>query len=641
MNRKAIRGQRSDFSGQRGKWRGTNGGGRFPFISHHPCTLHPVFTLCVALCGAWLGVPGLAATRIADGLDLGGGQATSTSYAVVSSLGGVGEALTAGGLSTNLPGYPGQLFDPAALSVLSTPAAVGGSSTSQLGGVVMLLDGTVTLLSGADVTWGAAAYPLAGISTHGVVTCSPVPTNATGRFFGCYLGAYGTNTLLVYPPSVLNLTASPVGTAILSGGGSYMVGSNATFSATPNAGWQFLGWNDGVKVNPRSLLMPPGGAAYVAILGSPSNIAAAVDATNVNWTLGGHAAWYSQTGVKHGALSAAQSGALGASQISYIQVTTNGPGSLLFWWKVSSAATNCLQFFINTQLVNQISGNVDWNQCVTFLGTSNQVTLTWLYAKNSSAVSGSDAGWVDQVTWIPCPYALNVPQVFYQDPTGMLASWVLNSTGGFRFARILANTGGWALKAAGDVNGDGVSDLLFETAAGDVGGWLMNADGSVRDARFWSNIAGWEVKACGDYEGLHHGQMFFQNTEGVTAYWRLDTNGSFQAAVPLSRAGGWQLRGAGDLDGDGKAELFWQNAAGTVVIWYHNPDGSIRGGVPFNTGHWVLCGVADIDGDGVSDLVWQNSAGQTGGWFMNSNGIARAASYWWGTGSWKLKAAGR
>jgi len=448
--------------------------------------------------------------------------------------------------------------------------------------------------------------------------------------------------VLVYPAAVLTLTANPTGTAILTGGGSYVVGSNVTFSAAPNAGWQFLGWNDGVQLNPRSITIPPGGAAYVAILGSPANIAQAVEATNVLWTLGGNAAWYSQTGIKHGTASAAQSGALGAGQYSYIQVTTNGPGSLMFWWKVSSAATNTLQFFINTQLVNQISGNVDWNQYVTFLGTSNQLTLTWIYNKNTSAVSGSDAGWVDQVAWMPCPYAARVPQMFYQDPSGLLASWVLNSTGGFRFARVLANTGGWALKAAGDVDGDGVSDLLFQDAASNTGGWFMNPDGSVRDARFWWNIGPWEIKACGDYEGLNHGQVFFQTAAGDTAYWRLDTNGIFQASIPLGNMGGWKLRGAGDLDGDHKAELFWQNAAGTVAIWYHNPtNDTIRGAVMFNTGGWALCGVADIDNDGVCDLLWQTPDGLTGGWFMNSDSTVRSANFWWNTGAWKLKAAGR
>ncbi len=358
------------------------------------------------------------------------------------------------------------------------------------------------------------------------------------------------------------------------------------------------------------------------------------------WTTGGDANWYGQAALTRDG-AAAQSGAIGAGQQTWFEITTNGPASLLFWWKVSSAATNQLQFQIGTQLVSQISGNVNWSQYATFLGSTNTVTLKWTYTKNSPAVSGSEAGWVDQITWLPCAYATNVPQLFFQEPSGMLASWVLGSTGSFQFARILAHTGGWALKAAGDVDGDGVSDLLFQDAACNTGGWFMQADGSVREARFWWNTGGWEIKAAGDYENLGRAQLFFQTASGNTAYWRLTTNGDFLAAVVLGNMGGWKLRGAGDLDGDRQAELFWQNAAGAVAIWHHNPDGSIRGAVAFNTGEWALCGVTDVDNDGACDLLWQTPDSRVGGWFMNTNDTTRSASFWWPTGGWKLKASGR
>ena len=440
-------------------------------------------------------------------------------------------------------------------------------------------------------------------------------------------------------PSAVTVLGSPSGGGSVAGGGIYLSGSNVNLTATPAPGWLFTAWNDGDTNASRFITVPAATVTYRATF--VRGIGAAVDATNLNWSTGGNAGWTVQGITTRDGVAALRSGAVSAGQQTWFQATTNGPGSLQYWWKVSSAPTNYLQFYINTQLVSQISGNVDWNQIVTFLGTSNQVTLKWVYTKNSAAVSGSDAGWVDQVTWMPCPYAEHVPQMFYQDPGGLLASWVLNSTGGFRFARVLANTGGWALKAAGDVDGDGVSDLLFENAVGDTGGWFMNPDGSVRDARFWFNIGPWEIKACGDYEGTGHGQLFFQTAAGDVAFWRLDTNGNFLSSVPMGKMVGWKLRGVGDLDGDRKAELFWQNAAGQVAIWYHKPDGSIRGAMPFSTGSWALCGVTDIDGDGVCDLLWQTPDGLTGGWFMNSNSIPRTANFWWGTGAWKLKAAGR
>ncbi len=448
-----------------------------------------------------------------------------------------------------------------------------------------------------------------------------------------------TYTATFLPPVTVTVKANPTTGGSVSGGGTFQVGSNVNLTATPFAGWLLTAWNDGNTNLTRAITVPA--APTTCTANFTRGIGAAVDATNLTWATGGSASWSVQSTTTHDGVAALKSGAIGVGQQTWFQATTNGPGSLMFWWKVSSASNNYLQFYINTQLVSQIAGNVGWNQYVGYIGMSNPVTLKWVYSNSNGAASGSNAGWVDQINWMPCPYAEHVPLIFYQDPAGLLASWVVGTNASFQFARILANTGGWALKCAGDVDGDTVSDLLFQNAAGDAAGWFMKADGSTRSARYWFNLSGWDIKACGDYEGLGRGQLFFQNAAGVTAYWRLDTNGNYLAAVPVGSMGAWKLRGVGDLDGDHKAELFWQKADGTVVIWYHNPDGSIRGGVPFNTGNWALCGVADIDADGVSDLVWQNSAGLTGGWFMNTNGTARSASYWWGTGAWKLKAAGR
>jgi hypothetical protein len=238
--------------------------------------------------------------------------------------------------------------------------------------------------------------------------------------------------------------------------------------------------------------------------------------------------------------------------------------------------------------------------------------------------------------------ATQTPQLFFQDNGGQLASWVLETNGVFRFARPMTNTGDWKLKAAGDVDGDGISDLLFQTAAGDTGGWFMHTDSTARDPRFWWNIGAWVLKAAGDYEATGRAQLFFQTPDGAVAYWRLDATGTFQSAVQLGNQGAWKLKAAADLDRDGKAELFWQTAAGAVAIWFHDgPGGAIRGYLAGNTGEWALCGAVDVDGDAIGDLIWQTPDSRTGGWFMNTNGTARAANFWWATGGWTLKAAGR
>ncbi len=517
-------------------------------------------------------------------------------------------------------------FSPLGTVVVQASPTNGGSVT---GGGLYLIGSNATVTATASNSWRF-------LNWNGSLTNNPLS----------FTVASGTATYIANFAALRSLTvlASPGHGGSVTGGGQYVVGSNATLSATASNGWVFTSWVDGNNANPRTIIMPSSNVTYTATFVPVSLSVAlgrALNATNLIWQTGGNGTWFPTNTVSRDGQSA-QSGAVAGGQQSWIQVVTNGPGSISFWWKLASEISDVLQFSVNGQVQGQLTTSADWQQVAVFLASTNTYTLRWTYAKQAYSGVSPNAGWLDLVTWSPCPYATNAPQVFYQDPTGLLASWVLDSAGGFRFARILSNTGGWALKCAGDVDGDSVSDLLFQNAAGDAAGWFMNADGSTRSARYWFNLSGWDIRACGDYEGIGRGQLFFQNAAGVAAYWRIDTNGNYQAAIPLGSMVGWKLRGAGDLDGDHKAELFWQNAAGTVAIWFHNPDGSIRGAVPFgSTGDWALCGVADIDGDHISDLVWQNSAGQTGGWFMNSNGTARAASYWWGTGAWKLKAAGR
>jgi hypothetical protein len=74
-----------------------------------------------------------------------------------------------------------------------------------------------------------------------------------------------------------------------------------------------------------------------------------------------------------------------------------GPGTLSFWWKVSSEQWfDYLIFHIDGLQQAAISGEVDWQQQAFALDSGNH-TLTWTYAKDPSVSEGMDAGWLDQV----------------------------------------------------------------------------------------------------------------------------------------------------------------------------------------------------------------------------------------------------
>jgi hypothetical protein len=465
----------------------------------------------------------------------------------------------------------------------------------------------------------------------------------------------GTSSVLQFPAGLLD-----VGAANVADGVPFVVGDGVS-SATLRLRGGTSYFADGLIISSNAVLLGTGTiygdvkvyGTKAATLNIVPGMGGTLNATDLTWHTGGDASWFRQTATTHDGGAALRSGAISAGQQTWFQTTTNGPGSLIFWWKVSSAANNYLQFYIGTQLVSQISGNVDWNQYVGFIGTTNPVTLTWVYTNSTGAAAGSNAGFVDQVTWIPSLYATNAPQVFYQDPGNLIASWVLNSTGGVDTVRLLGLTPGWPIKAAGDIDGDGVSDLIFQSS-GVVAVWFMNADGSVRGGKVIGDAGAWEVRGCGDFFGTGRAQLFFQSGS-TAAYWQMDTNASIQTAGLYPGLGSWQLRGVGRAASANQGEAFFLNA-GSMCTWFRNSSTSnivavldranpalpVSAANPlYNVGAWQLGGVVDIDGDGTSDLLWQAPDSWTGGWFMQTNGTARDARGWWTTGTWKLRAAGR
>lgn len=119
---------------------------------------------------------------------------------------------------------------------------------------------------------------------------------------------------------------------------------------------------------------------------------------------GGDTDWFAQTASSHGDGIAIQSGDIVDSQHSYFQTTVTGPGTLQFYWRVSSEANyDFLKFSIDAvEQPGGISGTVDW-ALMTFQIPEGTHTLKWVYSKDSSVSAGEDCGWVDSITWTPQP----------------------------------------------------------------------------------------------------------------------------------------------------------------------------------------------------------------------------------------------
>jgi internalin A len=126
-----------------------------------------------------------------------------------------------------------------------------------------------------------------------------------------------------------------------------------------------------------------------------------LSATNLAWTTSGDKSWLMQNFVTFQGQPSAQSGGIGNSQNSVLQLTNLvGPGRLSFWWRVSSESNfDWFEFDLGSQ-TNRISGEVGWQRQVYPVPAGLQ-TAQWRYYKDANTSAGLDAGFLAQVTFEP------------------------------------------------------------------------------------------------------------------------------------------------------------------------------------------------------------------------------------------------
>lgn len=118
-------------------------------------------------------------------------------------------------------------------------------------------------------------------------------------------------------------------------------------------------------------------------------------------TTGGSANWATQSTVKNAGTYGAKSGTISDSQstqMSYTVVVPAGGATLSFYYNVSSeSGFDYLKFYIDGVQQNQWSGTIGWTQ-QTYLLAAGSRTLKWEYSKDSSASSGADAAYIDDIS---------------------------------------------------------------------------------------------------------------------------------------------------------------------------------------------------------------------------------------------------
>ena len=249
--------------------------------------------------------------------------------------------------------------------------------------------------------------------------------------------------------------------------------------------------------------------------------------------------------------------------------------------------------------------------------------------------------------------------------TGSLPLSSLNGANGFVLPGVASSESGFSVSGAGDINGDGVADLIIgaygansqagasyvvfgKPGIGSTGSLMLSslngANGFVLPgvASSWSGIS---VSGAGDINGdgvadliigayqansttgasyVVFGKPGLGSTGSLTLSNLNGANGFVLPGVAANDYSGISVSGAGDINGDGVADLiigaYYANAqAGASYVVFGKPGIGSSGSVALSslngsngfvlsgvTGSWSgisVSGAGDVNGDGVADLI--------------------------------------
>ncbi|NEO40113.1 MAG: hypothetical protein F6J90_28745 [Moorea sp. SIOASIH] len=138
----------------------------------------------------------------------------------------------------------------------------------------------------------------------------------------------------------------------------------------------------------------------------------------------------------------------------------------------------------------------------------------------------------------------------------------------------------WEIRGTGDVNGGGAEEIFwYNTSTGEIAVWEIDETG-FQNATFITDTNGqnmiispsdpWQLVAAGDMDGDGNADAIWENMNTQEfAYWKL--NGTvFQEPVLIDARpadGPWEFRGAYDANRDGIDDFFFRNSQGRNGMW--------------------------------------------------------------------------
>jgi hypothetical protein len=180
--------------------------------------------------------------------------------------------------------------------------------------------------------------------------------------------------------------------------------STVTLTLSPTPGYAFTGWSGACSGTSLTctLVMSAPRQVTATLMYQPLTLTQALDDPNLNWTTSGALPWQAVNWISSDGSDSARSGQVGDNQASILTTTVTGPGTLTFYWQVSSqTGSDFLTFYVDGVANGAgISGDSGWVQRTVSIPPGSH-SLEWRYAKDGFGGAGSDRALLDRVQFVP------------------------------------------------------------------------------------------------------------------------------------------------------------------------------------------------------------------------------------------------
>lgn len=232
-------------------------------------------------------------------------------------------------------------------------------------------------------------------------------------------------------------------------------------------------------------------------------------------------------------------------------------------------------------------------------------------------------------------------------PGGQVDPWKVTVASAEAGPTTWLEEGDWEVGATGDVDGDGICDVVWTRWASGPDGvpamvelslgltlptgppYTLVTPSQPAAHRFDPPGPGWTLVGSGDFDGDRRADIVLWHAGSrVLAVWISDGRGfeAGQAVMPGAPAP-WRPELLADLDGNGRPEILWRDEAtghldSWKVAWQGDGRLAVEAADPLQPSgpvdvNWRVRAADDFDGDGYEDLLLQNRDSERAViWFM-------------------------